>query len=74
MITVYCGKRKKAPHVSSCRAFLQRNFCRAASPFAVFAGRGRGLFEKSLFLGICYAFALDSAVQEEMVALATLFE
>ena len=29
---------------------------------------------KSLFLGICYAFALCSAVQEEMVALATLFE
>lgn len=35
---------------------------------------GEGLFGKSLFLGICYAFALCSAVQEEMVALATLFE
>ncbi|EPC05814.1 hypothetical protein HMPREF0179_05099 [Bilophila wadsworthia 3_1_6] len=41
-------------------------------PVAVFAGRG--FLGKSLFLGICYAFALCSAVQEEMVALATLFE
>ena len=31
MITVCCGKRKKAPHVCSCRAFLRRNSCRAAS-------------------------------------------
>ena len=40
-------------------------------PVAVFAGRG---FWDPPFLGICYAFALCSAVQEEMVALATLFE
>ena len=57
MITVCCGKREKAPHVCSCRAFC-----------------GEGLVGKSRFLGICYAFALCSAVQEEMVALATLFE
>ena len=31
MITVCCGKREKAPHVCSCRAFLRRNSCRAAS-------------------------------------------
>ena len=56
--------------------------CVHAEPFAAellprgllsqfFAG---GAFGKSLFLGICYALALCSAVQEEMVALATLFE
>lgn len=71
MITVCCGKRKKAPHVCSCRAFLRRNSCRAAS-LSQFCGEG--LLGKSLFLGICYALALCSAVQEEMVALATLFE
>ena len=43
-------------------------------PVAIFAGRaGRGFWDPP-FLGICYAFALCSAVQEEMVALATLFE
>ena len=43
--------------------------CVHAEPFC-----GGTLFGKRLFLGICYAFALCSAVQEEMVALATLFE
>ena len=34
MIPVVCGNRKPAPHVCSCRAFLRRNSCRAASPFS----------------------------------------
>ena len=41
-------------------------------PVAVFAGRG--FLEKASFSVSVYAFALCSAVQEEMVALATLFE
>ena len=42
-------------------------------PVAILAGRRGGFWDPS-FLGICYAFALCSAVQEEIVALATLFE
>ena len=34
----------------------------------------RGFWEKASFSVSVYAFALCSAVQEEMVALATLFE
>lgn len=73
MLIVDCGKRKKAPHVCSCGAFLRRNSCRAAS-LSQFLRGGRGGFWAPPFLGICYAFALCSAVQEEIVALATLFE
>lgn len=69
MITVCWGKRlRMCVHAEPfCGGTLAarppcRSFC------------GEGLFGKSLFLGICYAFALCSAVQEEMVALATLFE
>ena len=73
MLIVDCGKRKKAPHVCSCGAFFRRNSCRAAS-LSQFLRGGRGGFGDPPFLGICYAFALCSAVQEEIVALATLFE
>ena len=41
-------------------------------PVAVFAERG--FWGKASFSVSVYAFALCSAVQEEMVALATLFE
>lgn len=74
MLIVDCGKRKKAPHVCSCGASLRRNSCRAASLSQFLRGGRGGAFGTSPFLGICYAFVLCSAVQEEMVALATLFE
>lgn len=74
MITVYCGKLEKGSARVFVQSLLQRNFCRAASLSQFLrGGRGRGFWDPP-FLGICYAFALCSAVQEEMVALATLFE
>ena len=61
----------------SARVFVQSLFAAEllprGLPVAIFAGRAGGLLGPP-FLGICYAFALCSAVQEEMVALATLFE
>ena len=64
-------KKEKGSACVFMQSLLRRNSCRAAS-LSQFCGEG--LFGKSLFLGICYALALCSAVQEEMVALATLFE